>query len=221
MAIGSVALRRGLTKVNKPKYMGMVEEVQPLRLGTASSSKKKGASAAALATTAAVGTAAMADGDKMPKKGAPTAEAKGRRGGRTGSAYTAGPAESTASVTPAKPAASAPKAKDGNTTAPAPKAKQKLGGREVKNGKVFVSAKELADFKKKHGSDKTLRDLLNMERGLTRREDKSKLKPLKSLEEDKKALAAKRAKDEARKKEVADKVKAAGLAKGGMAKKKK
>lgn len=50
---------------------------------------------------------------------------------------------------------------------------------------------------------------------------KNKLKPLKSLEEDKKALAAKRAKDEARKKEVADKVKAAGLAKGGMAKKKK
>ena len=211
MAIASkLVTRSALAKA--PKYMGVVEEVKPLRLGGPKAAK--GSSAAALATTAAVGTAAMADGsDKMPKKGAPTAQAKGRRGGRTGSAYTAGPAESKASVTPAKPAASAPKAKDGNTTAPAPKAKQKLGGREVKNGKVFVSAEEL----KKSGM--SLRDFLNQERGLTRREDKSKLKPLKTLEEDKKALAEKRAKDEARKKEVAAKVKAAGLAKGGMAKK--
>lgn len=99
---------------------------------------------------------------------------------------------------------------------PKPAAKRSVSaGREVKNGKVFVSAEEL----KKSGL--SLRDFLNKERGLTRREDKSKLKPLKSLEEDKKALAAKRAKDEARKKEVAAKVKAAGLAKGGMAKKKK
>lgn len=169
-------------------------------------SAKQGAAAAA-----ALGTAGLVL-SQMPKKGAPTAEAKGRRGGRTGSAYTAGPAESKASVTPAKPAASAPKAKDGNTTAPAPKAKQVLAGREVKNGKVFVSAEEL----KKSGL--SLRDFLNQERKLKRREDKSTLKPLKTLEEDKKALAEKRAKDEARKKEVAAKVKAAGLAKGGMAK---
>jgi hypothetical protein len=206
MAAVSVTLRRGLTKVKKPKYMGMVEEVEPLRL-PASTTNKKGASAAALTATAGIGAAAMADG--MPKKGAPTAEAKGRRGGRTG--YAAGPA---------KPAAQTPKDKDGNTTATATKAKV-LGGREVKNGKVFVSAKELEDFKKKYGSDKTLTDLLNKERNLTRREDKSKLKPLKTMAEDRKALDEAAAKKKAREEEVKKMVKAAGLAKGGMAKKKK
>ena len=49
-----------------------------------------------------------------------------------------------------------------------------LGGREVKNGKVFVSKAELDDFKKKYGTDKTLRDLLNKERGLTRRDAPAK-----------------------------------------------
>jgi len=199
------AASRSVTK--SPKFMGMVEEVTPLRLGS-TAAKKKGSSAAALAATAGVGAAAMADG--MPKKGAPTAEAKGRRGGRTG--YAAGPAESKASVSPAKPAATAPKAKDGNTTAPTPKAKA-VGGREVKNGKVFVSAEEL----KKSGL--SLRDFLNKERGLTRREDKSKLKPLKSMAEDRKALDEAAAKKKAREEEVKKMVKAAGLAKGGMAKK--
>jgi hypothetical protein len=43
--------------------------------------------------------------------------------------------------------------------------------REVVNGKAKVSAKELADFQKQYGSDKTLRDLLNMDKGLVRRKD--------------------------------------------------
>lgn len=41
--------------------------------------------------------------------------------------------------------------------------------REVVNGKAKVSAKELADFQKQYGSDKTLRDLLNADKGLVRR----------------------------------------------------
>jgi len=41
--------------------------------------------------------------------------------------------------------------------------------REVKNGKAAVSAKELADFKSQYGEDKSLRDLLNMDKGLRRR----------------------------------------------------
>jgi hypothetical protein len=43
--------------------------------------------------------------------------------------------------------------------------------REIVNGKAKVSAKELADFQKQYGSDKTLRDLLNMDKGLVRRKD--------------------------------------------------
>ncbi len=43
--------------------------------------------------------------------------------------------------------------------------------REVVNGKAKVSAKELADFQKQYGGDKTLRDLLNMDKGLVRRKD--------------------------------------------------
>jgi hypothetical protein len=43
--------------------------------------------------------------------------------------------------------------------------------REVVNGKAKVSAKELADFQKQYGNDKTLRDLLNMDKGLVRRKD--------------------------------------------------
>ena len=43
--------------------------------------------------------------------------------------------------------------------------------REVVNGKAKVSAKELADFQKQYGSDKTLRDLLNADKGLVRRKD--------------------------------------------------
>ena len=41
--------------------------------------------------------------------------------------------------------------------------------REVVNGKAKVSAKELADFQKQYGNDKTLRDLLNADKGLVRR----------------------------------------------------
>jgi hypothetical protein len=60
-----------------------------------------------------------------------------------------------------------------------------LGGREVKNGKVFVSKAELDAFQKKYGTDKTLTDLLNAERGLTRRDapaKKAKAKSLKPLQ---------------------------------------
>jgi hypothetical protein len=46
--------------------------------------------------------------------------------------------------------------------------------RKIVNGRMQVSAEELADFKKKYGSDKTLRDLLNMDKGLTRRKSPSK-----------------------------------------------
>lgn len=104
-------------------------------------------------------------------------------------------------------------------SAAAPKAKT-VGGREVKKGKVFVSKEELDAFKNKYGTDKTLTDFLNAERNLTRREDKSKLKPLKTMAEDRKALDEKVAKKKAREEEVKKMVKAAGLAKGGMAKKK-
>ena len=43
--------------------------------------------------------------------------------------------------------------------------------REIKNGKAVVSAAELADFKKQYGSDMTLRDLLNTDKGLERRSE--------------------------------------------------
>ena len=206
MAIGSVALRRGLTKVKKPKYMGMVEEVEPLRL-PASTAKKKGSSAAALATTAAVGTAAMADG----KKESAASKAKGRRGGIVDPVFPPLIRDSETKKAETKAAKKEePKKED-------PK---KAAGREVKNGKVFVSKEELDAFKKKYGADKTLRDFLNAERNLTRREDKSKLKPLKTMAEDRKALDEKAAKKKAREEEVKKMVKAAGLAKGGMAKKK-
>lgn len=45
--------------------------------------------------------------------------------------------------------------------------------REVRGGKAMVSASELADFKKQYGEDKTLRDLLNMDKGLTRRKEEA------------------------------------------------
>jgi hypothetical protein len=40
--------------------------------------------------------------------------------------------------------------------------------RKVVNGKAVVSAKELADFQSEYGSNKTLRDLLNADKGLSR-----------------------------------------------------
>jgi len=45
--------------------------------------------------------------------------------------------------------------------------------REVKDGKAMVSAKELADFKSQYGEDKSLRDLLNADKGLRRRGEDS------------------------------------------------
>jgi hypothetical protein len=177
----------------------------------ADKSKKARIEALKTANAALLGTSMLlySQVPPVPKKGAPTAEAKGRRGGRTGSAYTASPAESKVSVTPAKFRSAAPK--DGNTTAPAPKDKQKLGGREVKNGKVFVSKAELDAFKKKYGTDKDLTDLLNKERGLTRRAAPAKkvttsekpLKPIQSqtefrAEQDKMAANKKALRDKAR-----------------------
>lgn len=41
--------------------------------------------------------------------------------------------------------------------------------RQIIGGRADVSAEELADFKRQYGQDKTLRDLLNMDKGLTRR----------------------------------------------------
>jgi len=41
--------------------------------------------------------------------------------------------------------------------------------RKIKDGNAVVSAKELADFKSQYGEDKSLRDLLNMDKGLRRR----------------------------------------------------
>lgn len=48
--------------------------------------------------------------------------------------------------------------------------------RRVVNGRADVSAEELADFKRKYGEDKTLRDLLNMDKGLKRRDNQSQSK---------------------------------------------
>ena len=51
--------------------------------------------------------------------------------------------------------------------------------REIKNGKAVVSASELADFKKQYGSDMTLRDLLNADKGLERRGSKPNIPQVK------------------------------------------
>jgi len=155
----------------------------PVRdLAKEAAKKSKGSSgaakAAAAANAAAAGvSASSAIKDKAEAKPKPKSKAKGRRGG-------VAPSGSTARENAAPKAAQrslAPKA--------APKAEKKmLGGREVKNGKVFVSKAELDAFKKKNGADKTLRDLLNAERGLTRRDAPAKKakasekKPLKKLE---------------------------------------
>jgi len=197
LARGVSALKKG----KKIKDMGMADVVDApiLRIAGEAAKKSKGTSVASKAATAAVGAAALADAASTPK---PKAKAKGRRGG-------VAPSGSTARENAAPkitPKAAAPKAA-------APKAEKKmLGGREVKNGKVFVSKAELDAFKKKNGADKTLRDFLNAERGLTRRADKPKaaLKPIQSqtefrAEQDKmaakkKALQAKARKETGKKK---------------------
>jgi len=43
--------------------------------------------------------------------------------------------------------------------------------REIVDGKAKVSAKELAEFQDKYGKDKTLRDLLNADKGLSRKKE--------------------------------------------------
>ena len=48
--------------------------------------------------------------------------------------------------------------------------------RQVRGGKAMVSAKELADFKSEFGEDKTLTDLLNMDKGLQRKIPSSTMK---------------------------------------------
>jgi hypothetical protein len=77
--------------------------------------------------------------------------------------------------------------------------------REVKDGKAVVSAKELADFKSQYGEDKSLRDLLNADKGLRRRGEDSA-----SSKTDAAALAAKgQAGNEATKKDEDARVKQA------------
>ena len=49
--------------------------------------------------------------------------------------------------------------------------------REVRGGKAMVSAEELADFRKQFGENMGLRDLLNRDRGLTRRVKNEDLEP--------------------------------------------
>jgi hypothetical protein len=198
-----------------------------------------------LAATGSMFTAGAAYENAKQKKGAPKAEAKGRRGGNIGTLPIA-PQSSKKSIAEESdeeyrkieadridrglgprsrdvtPKAAAPKAAAPNAKAAAPKAaapnakaaapnseKKMLGGREVKNGKVFVSMAELNAFKKKYGTDKTLTDLLNAERGLTRRDAPAKkakaaLKPIQSqtqfrAEQDKMAAKKKALQEKARK----------------------
>jgi hypothetical protein len=47
--------------------------------------------------------------------------------------------------------------------------------REIVDGKAKVSAKELAEFQDKYGKDKTLRDLLNADKGLSRKKESEDL----------------------------------------------
>ena len=219
------AASRSVTK--SPKFMGMVEEVTPLRLGS-TSAKKKGTSTAALAATAGIGAAAMADG--MPKRGSPTAEAKGRRGGNIGTLPIA-PQSSKKSIAEESDEeyrkieadridrGLGPRSKEVKPSAPKksePSSKKGLSS----FGSAFAAARAKGESVFEFNGKK----YNTMQKGETKEQHKaalakSKLKPLKTVEEDKKALAEKRAKDEARKKEVAAKVKAAGLAKGGMTKK--
>jgi len=44
--------------------------------------------------------------------------------------------------------------------------------RQTKGGKAMVSADELKSFRNTYGQDKTLRDLLNRDKGLTKKESK-------------------------------------------------
>ena len=156
-----------------------------------------------LAATGSMFTAGAAYENAKQKKGAPTAEAKGRRGGNIGTLPIA-PQSSKKSIAEESdeeyrkieadridrglgprsrgvtPKAAAPNAAAAPKAAPNSE-KKMLGGREVKNGKVFVSKAELDAFQKKYGTDKTLTDLLNKERGLTRRDAPAKKAKAKSL----------------------------------------
>ena len=148
------------------------EAAAAVKKSKGSSGAARAEAAAGAAATGAAAASALKDTSEAKPKPKPKAEAKGRRGG-------VAPSGSTAREKAAPKAAAAPKTE-----------KKMLGGREVKNGKVFVSKAELDAFKKKYGTDKTLRDLLNKERGLTRRDapakkDKPKaaLKPIQSQAE--------------------------------------
>ena len=159
IARGVSALKKG----KKIKDMGMADVVDVPVLRIADALKKaRGTSVAAKAATAAVAAAALADGAAKPsaktetKPKAPTAEAKGRRGGRIGSEPVA-----------TKPSASAP-------------AKSKINplGRKLdKNGAPIIGKAELEK------SGLSLRDFLNKERNLKRRDDPVSKAPLKKLKE--------------------------------------
>jgi len=51
--------------------------------------------------------------------------------------------------------------------------------RQTKDGKAMVSADELKSFRSMHGADKSLRDLLNMDKGLSRKGEKVKTETVK------------------------------------------
>jgi hypothetical protein len=62
--------------------------------------------------------------------------------------------------------------------------------REVKDGKAVVSAKELAAFKSQYGEDKSLRDLLNMDKGFRRKGEGSAPAPAPAIKVPSKTEAA-------------------------------
>ena len=67
--------------------------------------------------------------------------------------------------------------------APSKAAARESASKTPASSSRIISKAELDDFKKKYGSDKTLRDLLNKERGLTRRDDPLKKPSLQKLKE--------------------------------------
>ena len=173
IARGVMALRKG----KKIKDMGMADVVDVPVLRIADAMKKaQGTSVAAKAATAAVAAAALADGAAKPsaktetKPKAPTATAMGRRGGRIGSE----PVATKPSAAATKPSAAAP---NRSASAPAKSKINPLGRKLDKNGAPIIGKAELEK------SGLSLRDFLNKERNLKRRDDPVKKPPLKKLEE--------------------------------------
>ena len=166
IARGVMALRKG----KKIKDMGMADVVDVPVLRIADAMKKaQGTSVAAKAATAAVAAAALADGAAKPsakssaKPNTSAAEAKGRRGGRIGSEP----------VAPNRSAA----APNRSASAPAKSKINPLGRKLDKNGAPIIGKAELEK------SGLSLRDFLNKERNLKRRDDPVKKPPLKKLKE--------------------------------------